>query len=330
MTDSFNWGILATGAISNAFAEALSVVEDATLLAVASRTQAKADDFAAHWDVPRSYGSYDDLLRDPDVDIVYIGTPHAFHHENMLACLHADKHVLCEKPLTLNAAQASECIALAREKNLFLMEAMWTRFFPAIDQVRAWLAEGRIGDIRLLQADFCMKMAFDPEGRLYNLALGGGALLDLGVYPLSLASMLLGLPDFDRVTSHAFLGETGVDELDSMTLVYDEAIAMLGCSFQTHKPREAFIAGTEGFIKIHDIFFKPDRVTLHPNDDDAETLHLPYTGNGYPHEIEEVHRCLREGRRESAIMPLDESIAIMQLMDDLRRQWGVVYPQERQ
>jgi predicted dehydrogenase len=324
---TFRWGVLATGNIAASMAQALHEVDDADLVAVGSRSQASADAFGDKWHIPRRYASYEALTTDPDVDIIYIATPHNLHFENMRLCLSAGKHALCEKPLTLNARESAECIALAREKGLFLMEAVWMRFFPAMAQVRQWVCDGVIGDVRLVQADFCFNLPFDPAHRLYNPQLGGGALLDLGIYPLSFTTMILGFPQ--RIHSHAHLSQTGVDELDTLALFYESgAVANLSCSMRFDRPREAFVFGSEGHIQIHETFFRPDRLTLKRNDAEAKTMHLPFRGNGYTHEVEEVHACLRSGRTESEIMPLDESLRLMQLMDGLRAEWGVKYPGE--
>ncbi|MCB9004618.1 MAG: Gfo/Idh/MocA family oxidoreductase [Ardenticatenaceae bacterium] len=319
---TYRWGILATGNIAASMADALHTVDDADLLAVASRTQVGADAFGERWGVPRRYAGYAELAADPDVDIVYIATPHSFHAENIRLCLAAGKHVLCEKPLTLNAREAADCIDLARQNSLFLMEAVWMRFFPAIAQVRIWVDSGVIGDVRFIQADFCFHLPFDAAHRLYNPALGGGALLDLGIYPLSLTTMLLGFPD--EVHGQAHIGSTGVDELNALTLVYKQgAMAQLSSSMRLNKPREAFVVGTDGYIKIHDAFFCPDQLTLHVNGRNSETHLIPYKHNGYPHEIEAVHAALDVGQLESDLMPLKESWRMMQLMDDLRAGWGI-------
>lgn len=326
--NTIRWGILATGNIAGSMAQALHHVDGAELVAVGSRSQASADRFGDRWGVPRRYGSYAALADDPDVDVIYIATPHNLHYENMKLCLGAGKHVLCEKPLTLNAVQAAECVALARRQGLFLMEAVWMRFFPAIARVRQWLEEGVIGEVRLVQADFCFHLAFDAGHRLYDPALGGGALLDLGIYPLNFTTQYFGFPQ--TVQGAAQIGRTGVDELNALTLVYsDGLIAQLASSMVLEKPREALIVGTGGSIKVHDIFFRPDRLTLQRHGHAAETLDVPYAGNGYPHEVEEVHACLRAGRTESPMMPLDDTVRMMRLMDDLRAKWGVVYPDER-
>ncbi len=325
--DPIRWGILATGSIAAKLASAINDVEDADLLAVGSRSQESADVFGDTWNVPRRYASYEALAADPDVDVIYIATPHPYHDDNMRLCLEAGKHVLCEKPFTLNASEAETCVALARKKGLFLMDAMWTRTIPAIIQVRRWLEDGRIGEPRLLQADFTFDMAFDPDHRLFNPALGGGALLDVGIYPLALASMVLGDPV--AISGQAILGQTGVDELDGITLTYpSQALAVLTCGIRADKPQEATITGSDGRIVIHPPFHCPNTLTLTSGDSQPKTVTIPYRGNGYVHEVIEVNRCLRDGRLESPLMPLDETIRLMRQMDTLRAAWGVVYPGE--
>jgi predicted dehydrogenase len=321
------WGILATGNIANHMAGALRETPEAEIVAVASRAQETAEAFGEKWEIPRRYATYAALAEDPDVDVIYIATPHSQHYQNMLLCLHAGKHVLCEKAFTLNAGQASECIALARRKNLFLMEAMWMRFFPAMVQVRKWLHQGVLGEIRLVQADFFLHRPFDPQHRHYNPELGGGSLLDLGIYPLSLATMVLGFPQ--KIHSHAHLSPTGVDELAAIVMTYENgAAALLASGLRVYKPREAFILGTKGYIKVHDTFFMPDRLTLELDGERPLARHCPSTGSGYIHEVEEVHACLRAGKTESSIMPLAETLKMMELMDGLRAEWGVRYPGE--
>jgi len=325
--EPIRWGLIATGEIAKNMVQALHQSDGARVVAVASRTQARAETFGQQWNIPSRYGSYEELVEDPDIDVVYIATPHNLHYENMKMCLQAGKHVLCEKAFTLNARQAEECIAIAREKQLFLMEAMWMRFFPAMRQVREWLANRVLGEVRLVQADFCFNLPFDPNHRLYNPDLAGGALLDLGVYPLSFATMVLGFPQ--GIASHAHIGETGVDELDTILLNYENgASANLSCSMRVYKPREAFIIGTKGYIKVHNIFFRPDRLTLHPSGQEPQVFDFPMDGNGYVYEIEEVHQCLRAGKTESHLMPLDDSLRLMALMDELRSAWKLVYPDE--
>ncbi len=325
--DPIRWGILATGSIAAKLASAINDVEDADLLAVGSRSPESAGAFADTWDIPRRYDSYEALAADPDVNVIYIATPHPYHDDNMRLCLEAGKHVLCEKPFTLNASEAEACVALAREQGLFLMDAMWTRTIPAIIQVQRWLEDGRIGQPRLLQADFTFDIAFDPDHRLFNPELGGGALLDVGIYPLAMASMVLGDPA--AISGQAILGETGVDELDGMTLTYPSgALAVLTCGIRADKPQEATITGSDGRIVIHPPFHCPDTLTLYSGNREPETVTVPYSGNGYVHEVIEVNSCLRSGRLESPLMPLDETIRLMRQMDTLRAAWGVVYPGE--
>lgn len=326
--ETIRWGILATGNVANSMAQALSEVTGVQVIAVASRTQQAADAFGARWDIPRRYGAYADLVGDDDVDVVYIATPHSHHYENMMLCLDAGKHVLCEKAFTLNAREAEACIARARERRLFLMEAMWMCFFPAMAQVRQWVAEGRIGDIRLFTADFCADIPYEKAPRLYEPNLGGGALLDLGVYPLTLATSLLGLPE--KMISQAQMGAHGVDELDTMLLSYATgAKAALACSMRVYKPREAFIVGTNGYIKIHEIFFRPAQLTLQVRGRPPQEIVLPFRGNGYVHEVEHVQAMLRTGRMESDRWPLAQTLQVMRLMDRLRADWGLVYPGEK-
>ncbi|MHC4480972.1 MAG: Gfo/Idh/MocA family protein [Planctomycetota bacterium] len=327
MQEKIRWGILATGHIAEKFAEGLSVLPDAELVAVGSRSQQTADAFAERWNVPHRHASYADLAADPDVDVVYVATPHVFHRDNSILCLEAGKAVLCEKPLTVNAHEAAEVIGCARREGLFLMEAMWARFLPAMVRVRELLAEGAVGEVRMVKADFCFRSGWNPEGRLLNPELGGGALLDVGVYTVALASMVLG-GDPTRTATLAHLGATGVDEQSAMILGYEGGrLAVLTCAVRTGTPQEAVIAGTEGMIRIHHPFWKSTQLTLTRGDED-ETVELPYEGNGYNCEAAEAMRCLREGRPESDVMPLDESLGIMRTMDRLRAEWGLTYPSE--
>jgi predicted dehydrogenase len=327
MTDAIRWGILSTGRIAKTFATALSVLPDAELVAVGSRTQDSADTFGDAFAIPRRHASYAALANDPDVDVIYIGTPHPLHCENTIMCLEAGKAVLCEKPFAINASQASDMIALARAKGLFLMEAMWSRFLPIIVQVRGLLADGAIGDLRMLSADFGFREDVDPKSRLFDPNLGGGALLDVGIYPISLASMLLGPPT--RITSMAHLGETSVDEQAAVIFGYDEGqLAILSTAIRTDTPIEAILSGTKGRIRIHSPWYYGTALTLSVADHEDVVMRLPYKGNGYTHEAIEVMRCMREGKLESDTMSLDETLNIMETMDTIRAQWGLEYPME--
>lgn len=328
MNDIIRWGIIGTGNIAKQFARGLAVLPEAKLVAVGSRTKASAEAFGEMFDVPRRHISYENLAQDSEVDAVYIGTPHPLHRENSLLCLEAGKAVLCEKPFAINVAEAEEVINLARQKQLFLMEAMWTRFLPVLVRVRELLASQVIGQVRMLMADFGFRAQFDPQHRLFNPELGGGALLDVGVYPVSLASMVFGPPT--RITGLAHLGPTGVDEQAAIVLGYgDGQIAILSASITTSTPQEAILVGTEGRIKIHSPWWKPTKLTLSASGQGDDLIEMPFTGNGYNYEAIEVMNCLRAGKLESDVMPLDQTLSIMQTLDNIRAQWGLRYPMEK-
>jgi predicted dehydrogenase len=327
MKDKIRWGILSTGWIAKKFAQGLSVLPDAEIMAVGSRTQETADAFGDAFGVPHRHASYEALVADPDVDVVYIGTPHPFHKDNAILSLEAGKAVLLEKPFTINAAEAEEVIALARKKGLFLMEAMWARTIPIIVKLREMLAESVIGEVRMLTADLGFRREPDPKSRLFDPELGGGALLDVGIYPISFASMVLGTPT--RIASMATMGRTGVDELAGVVLGYDGGqLAILHTGLRADTAVEATVMGTKGRIRVHSPWFYGTALTLSIEGRDDEVISLPYEGNGYNFEAAEVMRCLREGKLESAVMPLDETLALMQTLDAIRAQWGFKYPME--
>jgi predicted dehydrogenase len=327
MAEKTRWGILATGRIAGTFAEGLQSAADAELVAVGSRTQQKADEFGEKYGVPHRHGSYEALAADDDVDVIYVSTPHVLHKDNTILCLQAGKAVLCEKPFTINAAEARQVVQLARDRKLFLMEAMWTRYLPLVVRVRQMVADGAIGEPRMVQVDFGFRSGWNPQGRLLNPDLGGGSLLDVGVYNVSLASMLLGTPT--RIATVAHLGETGVDEQAAFVLADDDGrIAVLSSAIRTGTVQEAYLFGTEGRIHIHSPFWKPTKATLSVPGKDDQLIELPFEGNGYNYEAEEVGRCLREGRLESDVMPLDETLTIMQTLDRIRAEWGLKYPTE--
>ncbi|NLX11237.1 MAG: Gfo/Idh/MocA family oxidoreductase [Chloroflexi bacterium] len=341
MMQKIRWGILSSGYIANLFAEGLTAVADAEIAAVGARKQADADAFGDRWNVPRRYQGYEALANDPDVDVIYIGTPHPYHYEHTLLCLDAGKHVLIEKPFALNARQAGEMIARARSKALFLMEAMWTRFLPAMVQVRRWLAEGAIGEVQLVRANLSFMATFDPRGRLFAPELGGGSLLDVGIYPISFASMVLGSPQ--TISSTVALGPTGTDDRSAYLFGYEGGkTALLSSAVQLGVPVTAEIFGTEGYIQIHESWINPRVVTLNKpvqpgvqsrlivegNLFDAQTVHVPTVGNGYNYEAIEVGDCIRAGKTESSVLPLDESLDIMRTLDTIRAPWGLTYPGE--
>jgi len=321
------WGILGPGSIANSLAKGVAELPDAELFAVGSRDKAKADIFADKHGIPTRYGSYQELVDDPHVDVVYVATPHTFHAEHSILALNAGKAVLCEKPFTINAAQLEKVVAVAREKKLFLMEAMWTRFFPAMAKLRELIKGGAIGEVRMVQADFGFRTNVNPEGRLFDPALGGGALLDVGVYTVSFAQMVLGTPD--RVSGLATMGETNVDEQSAFVFGYPSgALAILSTAVRTNTPHIATVIGTEGRVTVPTSWWKPDRLILSRSGQPDETIDLPASQAGFVYEAEEVGKCLRAGKLESEVMPLDESLAVMRTMDTLRAQWGLTYPME--
>jgi predicted dehydrogenase len=326
MDRPIRWGILGTGNIAKQFARGLSVLPDAQLVAVGSRSVETADAFGDAFDVPRRHASYAALAEDPEVDVIYVSTPHPLHAPNTILCLEAGKPVLCEKPFAINAREAESMIAVARRKNLFLMEAMWTRFLPAVAKAREWVDQGRIGEVRMIAADFGFRAGWDEESRLLNREMGGGALLDVGIYPVSLASFFLRRQP-TRISGLADIGATGVDEQAAVVLGYDKGeLAVLYTAVRTNTPQDAHILGNEGAIRLDPPFWKGTQATLTIHGQDAETVELPYDGNGYNCEAAEVMRCLREGRLESDVMPLDETLAIMRTLDRIREGWGLRYP----
>jgi predicted dehydrogenase len=326
--DPIRWGILGTGNIAHSFAKGLAALPDAQLQAVGSRQQVTADAFGAEFSVPNCHSSYEALADDGDVDVIYVATPHTSHSENTIRCLEAGKPVLCEKPFALNAGQAERMIGAASSRGLFLMEAMWTRFVPAVAKTREWIASGAIGPVKAVLADMGFRARFDPASRLFNPDLGGGALLDLGVYPVSFASMILGAHPVE-VSALAQFGNTGVDEDCAVMLKYESgALATAHCTVGARTPTEARIIGEEGWIEVHPPFYAATTATLHRSGGDVEEAPLPLTGNGYNYQAAAVMECLRAGELQSSIMPLDESLAIMQLLDRIRADIGLVYPGE--
>ena len=324
---TFRWGILGTGDIAGQFVEGLKGTPGADVLAVGSRSEASAERFAGERGIPRRYASYEDLAADPDVDVIYVATPHPFHAANAELCLRGGKAVLCEKPFTMNADEAKRVVALARERSLFLMEGMWTRFFPLMGELRRRISAGAIGEPRMLTADFGFRDELDPRSRKFDPDLGGGALLDVGVYCVSLASFLFGAPS--EVAGVGHLGETGVDEQSAAILKHEGGrLSVLCFATRTGTPQEATVMGTEGYVKIHREWWRPRSMTIHRPGEREEPVEAPVEGNGFNYEAAEVIECLRSGRTESDLMPLDETISIMKTVDEIRASWGLEYPGE--
>src|SRR5450755_3240185 len=313
------WGILGTGGIAHTFVSDLRLTDSGVVGAVGSRSQGSADRFADELGIVTRHPSYASLVADPNVDVVYVATPHPMRRDNAILALRAGKPVLVEKPFAMNAAEAREIVEAARERALFAMEAMWTRFLPHVAVIRDWLADGALGDIVTVTADHGQWFAEDAEFRLFAPELGGGALLDLGVYPVSFASMVLGTPS--RIVSLSEPAFTGVDAQTSMLFGYDSgAQAVLTCTLRAKSPTTAAIVGSDARIEVEGDFYAPTTVTLVPREGDPVRVESVQEGRGLHHQADEVARRLAAGDVESSLMPLDESISIMETMDTVLTQ----------
>jgi predicted dehydrogenase len=317
------WGILGPGRIAHKFVADLLTLPDAELWAVASTDAGRAADFARQYHIPNHYGRYEDLLTS-GVDVVYVATPHVLHHQNALMLLNGGIGVLGEKPFAMNTEQVQEMVETARQRGVFLMEALWSRFFPALQAVEDQLKNNAVGSVTLLKADFGFPAPFLPDGRLFNKTLGGGALLDIGIYPLFLAYWLLGMPD--QIEAVSSFGSTGVDEQTAMLLRYaDGRLAVLDSTIRVKTRCEALIYGTSGHIHIPTRWHEAQAMTIALTDHEPQTLTFPRTTFGYDYEAQHVMDCLRDGRTESPRWSLDDSLNLMQLLDAVREKAGIVY-----
>ena len=321
------WGILGCGNIAHKFAEALTVVEDAELLAVGSRDLTKAQRFATQWDAKLAYGSYLELATDPKIDIIYIATPHSYHFGHAKLCLEAGKNVLCEKPFTINAAQLKILINLAQEKELFMMEAFWTRFLPGIIKAKELIDQGKLGKIYSLEADFGINFPYHPEHRIYNPLLGGGALLDIGIYPLFLSYFLFGFPE--SIKAAALLDENNIDFTTSIIAKSaDGTMSHLNSTIKANTNTEDRIYGEKGSIQFEEKWFTPVGFCHTKDDGDKTEYKFKSIKNGYEYEAIEAMKCLRTGMKESALLPLKDSLQLMILLDEIRKQCKITYPPE--
>lgn len=327
MQKSYSWGILAPGKIAHKFATGLQFVPGAKLYAIGSRDRDRASSFAVQYHAPISYGSYEELAGDPDVDIIYVATPHALHMENSLLCLNRGKAVLCEKPLAINSKQVQVMIQASKENNCFLMEALWSRFLPNITRTKQLIKSGTIGKVFHLQADFGFKATYDPNTRLFSPALGGGALLDIGIYPLFLATYLFGVPL--GIESSAELAETGVDESCQVKLFFDNGVtADLSFTLGEFTPTEAKITGNKGELVLPNRWYQPVNLITNKNGDPVETV-MDFLGNGYNYQAVEVQQCVENGKIESPRWSHQDSLQLMQVMDEIRLQCGIEYAADR-
>lgn len=312
--EAIRWGVMGTGGIAHTFARDLAFSSDGVVEAVGSRTPASAEAFGEEFGVERRYGSYEALAADEGIDAVYVATPHPMHLENATLALEHGKAVLVEKAFTMNAQEAVDLVALAREKDLFLMEAMWTRFLPHVVALRELVASGELGELVSFEADHGQWFELDPGFRLFAPELGGGAVLDLGVYPISFASMLFGRPE--RITALVEPAFTGVDGQASMIFSYrGGAQSTLACTSLARTATRACLSGTKARVEIDGDFYAPSSYTVITKEGQRERFTFETRGRGLHYEAREVARCLREGRKESDVMPLDETIAIMEAID---------------
>ena len=313
------WGVIGPGGIATQFADGMTLVDDGEIVAVASRSQERADAYGDRWGVAHRYDSVEALVEDPDVDAVYVATPHSRHEADTVAALEAGKHVLCEKPFALNARQAQRMADTARERGRFCMEAMWTRFLPSYRAMLEAIADGRIGDVLLVEGDFGFRMPVQP-GRHFDLDLGGGALLDLGIYPIQLCTLLLGRPE--RIVADGVLAETGADEHVAALLHFaGDRLGVVKAALRVPMSCTGRISGTDGVIELPAFMHCPQWLVVN-----GERIETAWEGEGLRFQVEEVHRCLAEGLTESPVMPLDETVAIARVLDEIRGLIGVVYP----
>ncbi|MCU0342058.1 MAG: Gfo/Idh/MocA family oxidoreductase [Spirosomaceae bacterium] len=324
ITKPIRWGIIAPGRIAHKFAQDLLQVADSQLVAVASRDLARARAFAQEYGAPYAYGSYEEIVTCPALDVVYIASPHVGHHAHTMLCLQAGIPVLCEKPFAMDTAQVTEMVQTARAKQVFLMEALWTRFMPTTLKTLDLVQSGAIGKVLGVKADFGFKAPYDPERRTFNKDLGGGALLDIGIYPLFWSYLLLGKPT--QIAAQAVYGPTGVDEATGMTLTYaDGSFAFLDCTFLAKTRCEAFVYGEKGTIGIHSRWHESQGLTVEYEDGRTETHTFERPTWGYQYEIEAVNTCLKTHQTESTLWSLDHSLDLIHLLDSARAEVGLRY-----
>jgi len=326
--EKFNWGILGPGRIANQFAKGLQVIDDAAMYAVASTSLERAETFAKQYGGAKTYNSYEAMLNDPQVDGVYIATPHRYHFENIMQCLKAGKPVLCEKPLTVNANEARELFKTSQENKVFLMEALWSRYLPIYSVVRQWLDDKAIGDISLMVGTFGFNAPKDAEDRWQNPELAGGTLLDMGVYPIAISQWVMGMqPKSFKAMAH--IGNTNVDELTTVLLKYEnDVIAQFHSSFLSNHVNDFLIYGSKGYIRIHPAFWASTKASLITGDQEL-TVSRPLRAGGFEYQTEEAMRCIRAGLLESPGMSHADTLANMELMDNIRAEIGLKYPFEK-
>lgn len=327
MSRNLYWGIIGPGRIAHKFAQAVKGMEGQVLQAVGSRNQQRAEVFAHQYHIPNVYGSYSEVVKDPSVDVVYIATPHRYHAEEIIMALDHGKPVLCEKPLTVTTREAEQVLSLAQKKNLFVMEALWSRFLASWQQVKSWVTEKAIGDMVHISTTFGFPLPKDPKERWLNPDLAGGTLLDMGIYPIALSQFVTGKYP-TSFSANCLKGDTGVDVLTAVNLQYDnQIISQFTTNFLVKNSNESWIYGTKGMIHIHNPFWEAQRVTL-ISEDDRLTQEFPHIINGFEYQIMEVGQCVQQGRIQSRIMPWQETLDNLRLMDQIRQTLAIRYPFE--
>ncbi len=320
------FGIIGAGNIARNFCEAMTVVEDASLYAIASRDLKKAESYQKKYGIEVAYGSYVEMLKDPLLDCVYIATPHGLHYDHMMLSLEHNKHILCEKAFTLNASQAQAVFDKANQKKRFVMEAMWTRFLPVIRALKTTIESGVIGDVKVIHASLCFNLPVNDSHRVLAKHLGGGALLDVGIYPITFANIFLGSPtSFEAQMTKT---TTGVDGSNEITYYYDHAIAYLKSSVVKSEPPMAIIEGTHGLVKIPNFWSSSQAFIYDLNHQLVKKIEIPHRVNGFEYELNETVHCLKNSQLESNIMSHKTTIEVLKQMDEIRDLWHLKYPQE--
>jgi predicted dehydrogenase len=324
----YNWGIIGAGWIASKFAEDIKLLPQADLRAVASRSAERAKQFAEEYDIPVAYGAWEEMAADDDIDIVYVATHHPFHHENTLACLKKGKAVLCEKPFTMNLRELKELVDTARSNKVFLMEGIWTRFLPSTRRVLEIMESGELGKLCSVYADFGFQLEYDPGHRLFDPAKGGGALLDIGIYPVFISVLTAGKPL--NIKAKARFADSGVDHSCSMIFEQEEeVVSSLNYTLLSDSPVEANLLFEKGWIRMESWWLTPGPVTVYRHEQEPERIEFPEPGVGLHHESAEVMECLDKGLTESPTLPLDFSLELMETLDAIRNICGIRYDQDR-
>jgi len=325
----YKWGIIGAGNIAAQFAADLKLLERASLHAIASRSFSRASEFAEKFDIPVSYDNWGEMASDPDVDIVYVATHHPFHYENTMECLKAGKAVICEKPFTMNRRELEKLTKVSRDKKVFLMEAIWTRFLPSTKKVLEISENAELGKLTSLYADFGFRHEFDPGHRLFNPALGGGALLDIGIYPVFLSLLMAGVPD--NISACARFTSQGTDHSCNMIFRQkDEVVSSLNCTLLAESPTEANLLFEKGWIRMEPWWLTPGPISIHREGNSVELIEFHEPGNGYHYEAAEVMECLDAGLIESPLLSIDFSLNLMGTLDSIREICGIKYAQDMQ